>query len=103
TVDRLVLYLIESPARLSHLALKLLDLNQVLWIERQRRIVAIRFVRAETTIRGVFSARFHFRRQPNALKVPVVIAQVADRRQVLARRERAFIINHRARGSRIAG
>ncbi len=32
-----------------------------------------------------------------------MIAQVADRRQVLARRQRAFVVNHRAGRSRVAG
>src|SRR5262245_22993401 len=46
--------LLQFPARLFHLALKILDLNQVLRVKRQRGVITIRLVRAEATISGLF-------------------------------------------------
>ena len=94
--------LLKFSARFFHLALELLDLNQVLRVERQRRVIAIRFVRAEATVGRVFATRLHRIRQPDPLKVPIVIAQVSDRRKVLARRQSAFIVNDCAGSARIA-
>src|SRR5882724_5390538 len=91
----------QISTSLLHLALDLLDLNQVLRIERQRRVIAIGFMAAEATIRRLFTPRFHRVGQPQTLKVPIVIAQVANRRQVLARRQSAFIVDHRAGSARI--
>src|SRR5438876_9842011 len=68
---------LEFPASFLHLALEFLNLNQVLRIEGQRRVIAIRFVGAETTVSGLLTPRFHCRRQPQTLKVPVVITEVA--------------------------
>src|SRR5260370_19851169 len=91
--------LFEFTPSFLHFALEFLNLNQVLRIERQRRIIAIRLVRAETTVGCLLASCFHRRRQPETLKIPVVIAQVSDRREILTRRQSAFVVNHCARRS----
>jgi len=53
------------PSRFLHLALQLLDLDQMFRIEGQRRVIAIRFMRAESNRPRLVSARFHCRRQPS--------------------------------------
>src|SRR6185369_24775 len=82
--------------RLFHLALQLLDPDQMLRVERQRRVITVGLMRAEATIRRVLTTLLHCRRKPESLEIPFVIAEISDRRQVLARRQSAFIVNHRA-------
>ena len=43
----------------------------------------------------------HRRRQPELLEIPVEVAQVADRREVLAGRNSAFVVDHAAGSSRV--
>src|SRR5436190_13750794 len=76
--------LFHFAPRFLHFPLQFFDLDQMLWVERQGRIVTIRFMRAETAVGRLLAARFHCRRQPESLKIPVMITQVADRREVLA-------------------
>src|ERR1044071_9931009 len=56
---RLRFLLRELLTRLLHLALKALDLDEVLRVERKRRVVAVRLVRAEAAVGGLLAARFH--------------------------------------------
>src|SRR5258706_7252422 len=73
---------IEFPARFLHLALQPLNLDQVLRIEGQRRVIAIRFVGAEAAVRCLFPAGLHSLGQPQTLEVPIVVAAVSNRRQI---------------------
>src|SRR4029078_4853073 len=100
TVGLLVLTA-EFLSRLLHLTLKALDLNQVLRIEGQAGIVAVRLVRAETAVGRLLASRLHRLRAPERLEVPVVFAQVADRRLVLARRDRALVVDDGAGRARV--
>src|SRR5205823_4006806 len=68
----------------SHLALQLLNLNQMLRIEGQAWIIAVRLVRAETTVGGLFATCLHRGGKPQLLEIPIVIAQVSDRLKILA-------------------
>src|SRR5882724_5497763 len=87
---------IHFPAGLLHFSLQPLDLYQVTRIERQRRVVTIRLVCAEASISSFFATLAHRRRQPQLLKVPVKLSQVADWRKVFAGRNRSFVINYPA-------
>src|SRR5437763_2688422 len=89
-------------ARLLHLALQPLDLNQVLRVERQTWVVAVRLVRAEASVGGLLAARLHRVRAPERLEVPVVFAQIPDRFEVLAGGDRALVVDDRAGGAGIA-
>src|ERR1044071_7316696 len=86
----------ELLARLLHLALKALDLDEVLRVEGERRVVAIRLVRAEAAGGHLLAPRLHRLRAPERLEVPVVLAQVPDRRLVLAGGDRALVVDDRA-------
>ena len=79
--------------------LDLLDLDEMSGIERKRRVVAVAFVRAEAAIGDFFAAGIHLRGIPELLKVPVVVAQIADAVQDLAARNRAFVVDDGAGGS----
>ena len=46
-------------ARLLHLPLELLDLDQVTGIERQRRVVTIRLMRTETSVMRFLASCLH--------------------------------------------
>src|SRR5215213_4382603 len=78
------LRLARAEPRLLHLALKLLNLNQVLRVKRQARVIAVGLVRAEAAVGSLAAALFHRRREPELLEIPVVVAQVTDRLKVLA-------------------
>src|SRR2546429_5939033 len=80
--------------RLLHFSFQLFDLDQVTRIERQRRIVAVGFVRTETAIEGFLSSFFHCRRQPELLEVPIEIPEVSNRGQVFAGGNGTLIIDH---------
>src|SRR2546421_7897259 len=87
--------------RLLHFSFQLLDLDQVPWIERQRRVVAVRFVGTETAIEGFLSPFLHRRRQPELLEVPIEIPEVSNRGEVFAGRNGAFIVDHAAGSSSV--
>src|SRR5215510_6329499 len=65
-------------------------------VERQRRVVAVRFVRAIAALLDLRAAGGEFRRIPQRLEIPVVIAQVAYGVEVFAARHRAFVVDHAA-------
>src|SRR5437868_29911 len=90
-------------ARLLHLALEALDLNQVLRVEGQAGVVAVRLVRAEAAVGGLLAPGLHRLRVPERLEVPAVFAQVSDRLEVLARGDRPLIVDDCARRARVAG
>src|SRR5690349_16118186 len=91
-----MLGLLYGLARLLHLTLEFLDLYQVTRIERQRGVITVRFVRTETTVLRFLASRLHRRRQPELLEVPIELAQVADRCEILTRRNCAFVVDHTA-------
>src|SRR5207244_13304642 len=79
--------------RLLHFSFQIFDLDQVTRIERQRRIVAVGFVRTETAIEGFLSSFFHCRRQPELLEVTIEIPEVSNRGQVFAGGNGTLIID----------
>src|SRR5262249_26777671 len=85
-----------SPVRFFQLPFELLDLDQVFRVERQRRVIAVRFVRAIAALLNLRAAGVQFGRIPQRPEIPVIIAQVADRVEVLAARHRAFVVYHSA-------
>src|SRR5215510_5872197 len=82
--------------RFLQLPFELLDLNEVFRVERQRRVVAVRFVRAIAALFDLRAAGGELGRIPERPEIPIVIAQVADRVEVLATRHRAFVVDHAA-------
>src|SRR5262245_16717766 len=82
--------------RFLQLALELLDLDQVFRVERQRRVVAVRFVRTIAALFDLRAAGLQFGRIPQRPEIPIVIAQVSDRVEVFAAGHRALVVNHAA-------
>src|SRR5215470_6299402 len=82
-----------------HLFFEFFDVDEMSWIERKRGVVAVAFVRAETAIGDHFPAAFHGGRIPETREIPVIVAQIGDRIQNLAARNRPLIIDNRACGS----
>ena len=58
------------------MALKFFDLDEMSGIERERRVEAVRFVRAETSGTGFDAALVHQFGLPGGLKVPIVITEI---------------------------
>ena len=94
---------LELFARLLHLALQTLDLDEVLRVERERRVIAVRLVRAEAPGLSFLAPLLHGGREPEFLEVPIVIAQIADRVEVLARGDGALVVDDPARRAGVAG
>ena len=69
----IVAYRRQAAVGLFHLPLEFLDLNQMLGIEGQRWVIAVRLVSAETAIFDVRASRFELRRIPELPEIPTVV------------------------------
>ena len=72
------------------------------WIERERGIVAVAFVRAEAAVGNAFAPCVHDRGVPELGEVPIVFAQVRHRVKDLATGNGSFIVDDGAGGPRSA-
>src|SRR5215203_113563 len=70
---------------LLHLSLKFFNLDQVSRIKRQRWVITVRLVCAETAVVRLLPAGLHGGRQPELLKIPIKVAEVTDSREVFTR------------------
>ena len=73
---------------------ELFDLDQVFRVERQRRVEAVRLVRAVAARSGDLAAFLHAVRFPRSLEVPVVVTEIKNVSLVLTRRKSAVVVDH---------
>ena len=59
-------------------------------------------MRAKTSIGGLLASSLHGRGEPQLPEIPVVIAQIAYRREIFARRHRSLVVDYPAGRSRVA-
>src|SRR5262252_5387107 len=72
------------------------------WIEWKRRIVAVAFVSAETSIGDALAAAVHCRGVPQFREIPIVVAKVCNRIQDFAAGYGTFVVDHGSGGTRPA-